>query len=141
MSKFGDPDHPDPKEVGKDTQFKPGESGNPEGRPKGARSLSTIIRDMLENPDQLEWDKLPEAPSKVVETFKDSGIAPFEALVYVAFAEALHGNTKAMKWLSKSAYGDKLEITPPEGVANIFHATKLTIEVVDGTGSSTPDAQ
>lgn len=31
-----------------DTKFKPGESGNPEGRPKGSRNLSTILREMLE---------------------------------------------------------------------------------------------
>lgn len=31
-----------------DTQFKPGQSGNPNGRPNGARSLSTTLREMLE---------------------------------------------------------------------------------------------
>lgn len=31
-----------------DTKFKPGESGNPAGRPKGSRNLSTILREMLE---------------------------------------------------------------------------------------------
>lgn len=29
-------------------EFKPGESGNPTGRPIGARSLSTILREMLD---------------------------------------------------------------------------------------------
>lgn len=28
--------------------FEPGQSGNPAGRPKGARSLSTILKEMLE---------------------------------------------------------------------------------------------
>jgi len=29
-------------------QFKEGESGNPNGRPKGSRNLSTILKEMLE---------------------------------------------------------------------------------------------
>jgi len=35
-------------EDGKDTQFKPGQSGNLNGRPKGQRNLQTIIGDILE---------------------------------------------------------------------------------------------
>ncbi len=31
-----------------DTQFKSGESGNPHGRPKGSRNLSTILREVLD---------------------------------------------------------------------------------------------
>ena len=36
--------------------FKPGKSGNPKGRPKGARSLSTILREMLEEPIDIVVD-------------------------------------------------------------------------------------
>ena len=32
----------------KDTQFKPGQSGNPNGRPKGARNLKTDLADELQ---------------------------------------------------------------------------------------------
>jgi hypothetical protein len=31
----------------RDHQFKPGQSGNPKGRPKGAKNESTILREML----------------------------------------------------------------------------------------------
>ncbi|MFO1148131.1 MAG: DUF5681 domain-containing protein [Alsobacter sp.] len=31
----------------KDTRFKPGHSGNPRGRPKGARNVETILREEL----------------------------------------------------------------------------------------------
>lgn len=40
-------------------KFEKGESGNPNGRPKGAKSLSTILRDMLdESIDVKEGDKV-----------------------------------------------------------------------------------
>lgn len=36
-------------------RFQPGESGNPNGRPKGSRNASTILREMMEKeaPDQI----------------------------------------------------------------------------------------
>lgn len=37
-------------------QFNKGESGNPNGRPKGARSLSTILRAMLEEEIEITVD-------------------------------------------------------------------------------------
>lgn len=37
-------------------KFKPGESGNPNGRPKGVRNLSTILRDMLQEEIEVNID-------------------------------------------------------------------------------------
>jgi len=42
-----------PKE---DTQWKPGQSGNPKGKPKGSLSLVTILKRKLQEIDP-EWDK------------------------------------------------------------------------------------
>lgn len=37
-----------------DTQFKPGQSGNPSGRPKGSFSLKTkVVKYLEENPEEL----------------------------------------------------------------------------------------
>lgn len=40
-----------PVTVGKATQFQPGQSGNPAGKPKGARHITTIIQDLANDED------------------------------------------------------------------------------------------
>ncbi len=44
-------------------RFKPGESGNPAGRPVGTKNVSTILREMLERlaPDEITNMKLVKA--------------------------------------------------------------------------------
>jgi hypothetical protein len=39
----------------KDTQFKPGQSGNPKGLPKGSKSFKTRIRELLAGIGDGEW--------------------------------------------------------------------------------------
>lgn len=85
--------------------FKPGESGNPNGRPKGSKSLATIIRE-LENED-FDWSKVP---IKNQEAAKTMG-SPFKAIVLVALGQAMGGDRHAREWLRKAGYGDKLDIT------------------------------
>lgn len=41
---------------GIEPRWQPGESGNPNGRPKGARSLSTILKEMLEEEIEVNID-------------------------------------------------------------------------------------
>ena len=38
------------------SQFQPGQSGNPKGRPKGARNASSMARDALERHDQRQGE-------------------------------------------------------------------------------------
>ncbi len=47
----------------KETQFKPGQSGNPNGRPRGSKNRSTIIRQILEMDCNL--------PNEIMETLKE----------------------------------------------------------------------
>ena len=84
--------------------WKPGESGNPKGRPKGSKNLATIVRDLED--ENFNWDLVP---IKQKDKAKAIG-APWKAIVFTALAKAYSGDVKAMEWLRKSGYGDKLSI-------------------------------
>jgi hypothetical protein len=79
-------------EVGKgrpplSTRWKPGQSGNPKGRPKGARNLVTIFYEALKQ--RLE----------IQERGKVRQITALEAIVKKLINEALKGNLKAIEFL------------------------------------------
>jgi uncharacterized protein DUF5681 len=87
------------------TRFRPGQSGNPKGRPKGSHSLSTIIKKTLEQ--EIDWSRLLiKEAEHMAATYK--GNVGWEVLAYVAIAQALGGDMRAAEWLAKSAYGKKL---------------------------------
>lgn len=69
--------------------FKPGETGNPNGRPKGARSMKTILREALE--------LLVEVPNNemIKQWSKENKLPIKEVLVLKELSEALKGNDKA----------------------------------------------
>lgn len=92
-------------EAGKETQFKPGESGNPNGRPKGTKNLATIVEE-LERED-FDWSNVPIKQKEAAQAIG----SPWRAIVYTAVAKAYAGDVKAMEWLRKSGYGDKLDVT------------------------------
>lgn len=90
----------------KDTQFKPGESGNPKGKPKGSKHLSTIIQELA---NDIDWDK---TTLKNKEELKQKyGKNGFKAVAYVALTKAMTGDVQAMKWLAENGYGKHLDIT------------------------------
>lgn len=90
----------------KDTQFKPGKSGNPDGKPKGSRHLSTIIQELAED---IDWDKTTlKNKDELKEKYGKNG---FKAVAYVALTKAMTGDVRAMDWLAKHGYGDKVDIT------------------------------
>ena len=83
-------------------KFKKGKSGNPAGRPVGARSRETIVRKWLEaikesrNPITGELERLPIA----------------DQIVLSLIGKALKGDVSAFKELMDSGYGkltDKVE--------------------------------
>lgn len=84
-----------------DTQFQPGQSGNPAGKPKGVRMLSSVIQEMMDD-DTFEFEvqgggKLQNKPSKQI--------------VAVMVKLSNKGNIKAADWLAKYGYGTKVDVT------------------------------
>lgn len=89
-----------PPEIGKDTQFKPGESGNPAGKPPGTKHLSTYIQEAL-------TDENFELKLKDGSILKEM---PIKAIIKTAVAKSVSGDTRAMEWLAKHGYGEKLNL-------------------------------
>lgn len=115
----------------KDHQFKPGESGNPDGKAPGTRSLSTIVRDLLEG--EIDWELVPiKGSAEFAEKYKNK--SAWEALVYSAYSKAMAGDAPAREWLRKSGYGDKLDLT------NDGQPFKALVEFV-GDDRSDPTSQ
>lgn len=94
--------------VGKKTQFKPGNDGMGGGRPKGSRSLKTILQSMLEE-EGIDWDKVPVKNAKELE--KKFGRRGWDAIGYVMFARAASGDVQAAKALGEWSYGKNVDVT------------------------------
>ena len=113
----------------KEHQFKPGQSGNPAGKPKGTIQLSTIIQNLAED---IDWD-LTNLKSKD-ELKEKYGKRGFNALVYVAFSKAMSGDVKAMEWLAKHGYGEKLKLEVDDSRKQIL--AKYGLDEVDDVGKT-----
>lgn len=68
-------------------QFKPGKSGNPKGRPTGAKSEATILQDLLQHKIGLS------------ERGKTRRITLLEAILRRIAEDSLKGNTKSAAFL------------------------------------------
>lgn len=87
-----------------DTQFKPGQSGNPSGPKPGYKHISTWIEEML-NDEGFEAN-LIDSKKGVVE-FKG---APLKAIIKTAIHKAIHGDKQWADWLANNGYGSLLKI-------------------------------
>jgi hypothetical protein len=68
-------------------QFKPGQSGNPQGRPKGAKNEATILRSLLDRKIEVRQGG------------RSRKITVFEAILMRFTEDALKGNTKSASFL------------------------------------------
>jgi len=82
-------------------QFKAGRSGNPRGRPKGAKNEATILRDLLNRKIDVR------------EGGRSRKITVFEAILLRFTEDALRGNTKTAAFLFTryAAHGNEPQLT------------------------------
>lgn len=113
-------------DIGKDTQFKPGQSGNPDGKPKGTKHLSTYIQEAL-------TDENFELKLKDGTILKEM---PIKAIIKTAVAKSVSGDTRAMEWLAKHGYGEKINIELSDPRKEILAKYGLG----DGDAGQTPQA-
>lgn len=116
--------------VGQATQFQPGESGNPAGKPKGTKHLSTWIQELLND------ENFKATIRRGLEIVDYEG-APIKAIIQAQIILALNGDTKAFDTLAKRGYGDKLEVTGADGEALI-----PVVRIIDErTTTGNPDSK
>jgi len=90
----------------KETQFKPGQSGNPAGLPKGTKQLSTWIQELM-NDEQFEFIILGGKGKGKKINYKG---APVKAIIGVAIHKAIKGDSRWAEWLAKHGYGSRIVI-------------------------------
>ena len=84
-------------------QFKPGQSGNPKGRPRGAKGEDTIVREVMNRKVPMSVDG------------KIRKVSAVEAVWTRVMADALKGNSKAMAlFLNRCRSLDATAPTGPE---------------------------
>ena len=68
----------------KHTRFKPGQSGNPKGRPRGQRNLKTVVKEVLKEKITIREGERTRTVSRI------------DAIVRVTINNALKGDPKAL---------------------------------------------
>lgn len=112
-------------EQGKATRFKPGQSGNPKGRPKGSRNRKTVLREVIQEYG-MDWSKIP---MQNVQALAAKYEYPIDAIICVAIAKAMEGDAQARRWLSETLYGK------PKANVTVHHVTDKPqpVPIYDGS--------
>ena len=103
----------------KNSQFKPGHSGNPKGRPKGTRNISTLVDDELNNNILIR------------EGTRSYKIKKLDAIVKTMVNLALKGDVRATKWVEDHRSEEPLALDKQsrEEIANEITAWLKTMEM------------
>lgn len=80
-------------------KFRPGVSGNPGGRPRGSRNLTTAVRQILET--EADFKRLPiKDAAKIEKLYKGATVG--QLIAYVQATMAINGNTRAAEFLARN---------------------------------------
>lgn len=123
---------PSPYDVGygkppKSTRFKPGQSGNPQGRPKGQRNLATDIEQELSE------------TILVNEGGRQTVITKQRAMIKALLAKALKGDTRASAVLIQLAQGVEQAQAVRHQVVSLDREDRAIIEAYVRRGRLPPE--
>lgn len=110
----------------KEHQYQKGQSGNPNGRPRGARNRNTIVREQMNRKITLTS---PDGNSRRISTK--------EGIIMKQINKALQGNTDSAKWmieLSDVADAEYNEISVARETLNHDDAQILKLYVKSHNG-------
>jgi len=108
----------------KEHQFKEGESGNPNGRPKGVKNRSTILKKWLEI----------KTTFKNPETKQDEDGTVEDKIALALITKAIKGDVSAIKEIQDSVYGKNPDVVHTQTLEPI---TGINIVSDDSTVSTT----
>ncbi|TPM41411.1 DUF5681 domain-containing protein [Mesorhizobium sp. B2-3-4] len=114
-------------------QFKPGQSGNPAGRPPGIPNLSVRIRNILEGVTPL-----PAAIKETIVNAVGEDRSALDALIIVGLLQGLQGEKEWAKLLLEQGYGKAVTPLWHSGVEGepIRTDTRMEVILVRPKGSS-----
>ena len=112
------------------TRFRPGQSGNPRGRPKGSKNFETEFLDEMSQ------------RVTIVEKGRKINVSKQRALIKYLFQQAVAGNAKAFEAIHKliERYGDRHETSDPEPV-RLSAADQAIMDELLGTRAAEVIAQ
>ncbi len=90
-------------EVGKETQFKPGQSGNPTGPKPGYKHINTWVQELVEDEEFV-------AVIREGMQLKEYKGVPIKAMIRAQIILAINGDTNAFNALSKAGWSQKTEV-------------------------------
>lgn len=76
--------------------WQPGQSGNPSGRPKGSRNISSIVGSLLDDPSV--YKRIPDWDQPF------SSNTPVEAIIITLIAKATKGDIRSAELLLRYGY-------------------------------------
>jgi hypothetical protein len=109
-------------------KMKPGETRNPNGRPKGARSRSTIVR---------EWLESKEVIANPI-TGKTARLTQADIITLALIKKARKGDVAAFRELFDSAYGKNPDLVI-DPARNESSAITIVIKDMDKDPEPNPD--
>lgn len=83
--------------------WKPGQSGNPKGRPIGALSWSTVVRNLLNSEDLVT---ALQSKSLIINSPSAKPLNIMEAIAIAQIVKAINGDTRSAEWLRKLEQSD-----------------------------------